>query len=199
MYRVSGNKTTVYKRSSVARVQSRQEYKHAGYIDQLPQGCVPADIPVLPEGTINRRGFGPPLANPQHSNAPFWEILHSLGDEWMWQYVKEGEVVVGWIRNTLVNGNLIGVTDGSYDRIKAQMVSGAGWVLTCMASHRTLRGSFYEISPKAGSYRGELLGLVAIHTFILAIAKFYSLVTTSDGVSKDLLRQYVGPKPIQQE
>jgi hypothetical protein len=94
----------------------------------------------------------------------------------MWQYVKEGEVDVGWIRDALVNGTLIGVTDGSYDRIKAQMVSRAGWVLTCMASHRTLQGSFYEISPKAGSsYRGELLRLVAIHTLILMIAKFYSL------------------------
>jgi hypothetical protein len=36
----------------------------------------------------------------------------------MWQYVKEGEVDVGWIRNALVNGTLIGVTNGSYDRIK---------------------------------------------------------------------------------
>jgi hypothetical protein len=138
MYRVSGNKTTVYKHSSAARVRLRQEYKHAGYIDQLPQGCVPVDVLVLPKGRINRRGFGPPLANPQHSNAPFWEFLRSLGGEWMWQYVKEGEVDVGWIRDALVNGTLIGVTNGSYDRIIAQMVSGAGWVLTCTASHRTL-------------------------------------------------------------
>ncbi len=114
----------------------------------------------------------------------------------MWQYVKEGEVDVGWIHDTLVNGNLIGVTDGSYDRIKAQMVSKAGWVLTCTASHMTLQGSFYEKSPKAGSYRGELLGLVAIHTLILGIAK---ILLPSDGVSKDLMQQYVGPQPIQQE
>jgi hypothetical protein len=93
--------------------------------------------------------------------------------------VKEGEVDVGWIRDTLVNGTLIGVTDRSYDKIKDQMVSGAGWLLTCRASHRTLQGSFYEISPKAGSYRGELLGLVAIHTLIFAIAKFYFLVMVS--------------------
>jgi hypothetical protein len=48
----------------------------------------------------------------------------------MWQYVKEGEVDVVWIHTALVNGTLIGVTDGSYDKIKASMVSGAGWVLT---------------------------------------------------------------------
>jgi hypothetical protein len=42
-------------------------------------------------------------------------------------------------------------------------------------TRRLLRGSFFEISPKAGSYRGELLGLVALHTFIAAVAKFYRL------------------------
>jgi hypothetical protein len=88
-------------------------------------------------------------------------------------------VDVRWIRNALVNGTLIGVTDRSYDRIKASMVNGAGWGLTYTASHQIIHGSFYEISPKAGSYRGELLGLVAIHTFILAIAKFYSLEVVS--------------------
>jgi hypothetical protein len=103
----------------------------------------------------------------------------------MWKYLKEGEVDVGWIRDALVNGTLIGVTDGSYDRIKAQMISRAGLVLTCTACHRTLRGSFYEISPRAGSYRGELLGLVAIHTLILAIAKFYSLLMVSAKICCD--------------
>lgn len=38
-----------------------------------------------------------------------------------------------------------------------------------------LRGSFYERSPSVGSYRGELLGLVALHTFTLTIAKLYKL------------------------
>lgn len=36
-----------------------------------------------------------------------------------------------------------------------------------------MRGSFYERNAKAGSYRGELLGLLAIHTFILAVETFY--------------------------
>ncbi len=32
-----------------------------------------------------------------------------------------------------------------------------------------------EISPKAGSFRGELLGLVAIHTLALAVVQFFHL------------------------
>jgi hypothetical protein len=38
-----------------------------------------------------------------------------------------------------------------------------------------LKGSFYELCNKAGSYHGELLGLLAIHLLILAIECFYAL------------------------
>jgi hypothetical protein len=179
MYQVSSKDMAVYEHSSVTSVQSCQEYRQSSYINQLPQGCVPVNVLVLPRGTINRRGFSLPLANPQDMKVAFWEFLRSLGGELMWQYVEDREVDIGWIHDALVIGTLIGVTDGSYNRIKASMVSRAGWVLTCMASQRILQGSFYEISPKAGSYRGELLGLVAIHTFILAIAKFYSFKVVS--------------------
>ena len=48
-----------------------------------------------------------------------------------------------------------------------------------------LRGSFYERSPSAGLYYGELLGLVALHTFSLAIAKFYQQDKTRGKVCCD--------------
>jgi hypothetical protein len=35
----------------------------------------------------------------------------------------------------------------------------------------------YEVSAEAGSYRGELLGLLAIHTFVLAVSLFYEVST----------------------
>ncbi len=54
-------------------------------------------------------------------------------------------------------------------------MSGLGWVICCTKTRRLLRGLFFEILPKAGPYRGELLGLIALHTFIAAVAKFYRL------------------------
>ncbi len=75
----------------------------------------------------------------------------------------------------MINGTLIAVTDGLYDRERAKDVSGSGWILLCTASHRTLCSSFYEISPMAGSFRGEFLGLAAIHTLALAVARFFHL------------------------
>ena len=55
----------------------------------------------------------------------------------------------------------------------------------CTACRRTLRGSFIKISPSAGSYRGELLGLVAIHTFAIAIAQFFLVEKVTGEISCD--------------
>jgi hypothetical protein len=91
----------------------------------------------------------------------------------MWEFIKEGERDVLWLKDALTTGTLVGVTDDSYNRHKAKSCSGAGWALACRSSKQTLRGSFYEVSLAAGSYRRELLGLVAIHTLILPVAEYY--------------------------
>ena len=93
----------------------------------------------------------------------------------MWNNIVESDIEVEWIKSALETNTFIGVTDGSYNRERASTVSGSGWLICCTRSKRILRGSFYEISPKAGSYRGELLGLVALHTIISSIASYYKL------------------------
>ncbi len=105
----------------------------------------------------------------------FWDYLRLLGGEWMWVNIHEGDINVEWIKAAITEGSCLGVTDGSYDRERARTVSGSGWVICCTKTRRLLRGSFFEISPKAGSYRGELLGLVALHTFVATVTKFYRL------------------------
>ena len=93
----------------------------------------------------------------------------------MWDNIVEGYIEVEWIKAALETNTFIGATNGSYNREWASTVSGSGWLICCTRSKRLLRGSFYEILPKAGSYRGELLGLVALHTMISSIASYYKL------------------------
>ncbi len=50
-----------------------------------------------------------------------------------------------------------------------------GWVICCTETRHLLWGSFFETSPKAGLYRGELLGLVALQTMIVAVTQFYKV------------------------
>ncbi len=88
----------------------------------------------LPGGLAIRRGIGPPLFVPEETNPTFWELLQSLGREWMWEHVKDGESDMSWACNAMINGMIIAVTDRSYDRERAKEVSGSGWIVLCTAS-----------------------------------------------------------------
>jgi hypothetical protein len=86
---------------------------------------------------------------------------------------------MSWITSALKRKTAIMVTDGSYNRSLAPTISGAGWILVCTSSRQMIRGSFFEDSPKASSYRGELLGLTAIHHLVSFALEFYELSTAS--------------------
>ena len=51
-------------------------------------------------------------------------------------------------------------------------MSGAGWISYWTKTDNSTTGNFYEISEDAGSYRGEQLGLCAMHHLIAALCKF---------------------------
>ncbi len=155
------------------------------YTDALPAIGNPCNVRQLLSITFQRRETGMGLAPVQATEGTFWEHLRSLGGTWMWEYIKEGEINMVWLRDALINRTLIGITDGSFDRHKAKSCSGLGWILVCTTFKRTLRGSFYEISAAAGLYCGKLLGLVALHTLILAVVDYYNLQHASGKICCD--------------
>lgn len=78
--------------------------------------------------------------------------------------------------DAVAGGSAILVTDGSYSRKIRSEIDGAGWMIYCKVRKKVVfRGSTAELCTKAGSYRGELLGLLAVHLLVLAIEKFYDL------------------------
>ena len=87
----------------------------------------------------------------------------------MWTDIVNEGGDLDWVVTALRNGTGIWVTDGSYNKKMAQFVSGAGWVFYYTTAKKKLYRSFFERSPKAGSYRGELLGLLASHTLAAAL------------------------------
>ena len=142
--------------------------------DASPLG-LPVSIMRWPDGSVARRECGLSLAVCPLQPEEFWDFLRSWGGDWMWEYVEGKDQDLWWLTDALASGTAVLVTDGSYDRKRAPTVSGAGWVITCQKAQKFLHGSFYEHSRKASAYRGELLGLVAIHTLALALVKFYRL------------------------
>ena len=115
----------------------------------------------------------------------FWEFVASQGGEWIWDYIEGKHENMSWIATALYDGSAIIVTDGSYNRVLAPRVSGAGWVLVSTNSRRMIYGSFYEISRAASSYRGELLGLTAIHHLVAYVLEFYVVRSAKGSIHCD--------------
>lgn len=104
----------------------------------------------------------------------FWGYIHKWGGDWMWEMIYpdlQHGFEVSWTIEALRAGNLVGATDGSYDRARNASVCGAGWVMMDKTTGDRIAGSFSEESTSAGSYRGELLGMCAIHVILLALSK----------------------------
>ena len=97
----------------------------------------------------------------------------------MWSNIVNKGGDLDWAVDALKNGTAIWVTDGSYIKEVAPDISGVGCILYCTRTTHRLYGSFAEKSPYAGSYRGELLGLLAIHTLARAIEIFYKVTIAS--------------------
>ena len=152
--------------------------------DKSPEG-VPATVSFIDANTINLLGHGPPLTTGPSQPADFWEYLRLLGGEWMWDGIVNEKQDLQWLVKAVKKNTIIGVTDGSYDRDFAPDISGAGWLVSCTNSENILRANFYEQSKSASSYRGELLGLLALHVFLYAICEFHNIKSTKPKICCD--------------
>ena len=74
-----------------------------------------------------------------------------------------------WVAECLKNKTLVCVTDGSYMKGRAPNLCSAGWVMACKQTRRHISGTLVERSESADSYRGEMLGMLAIQLFLLAV------------------------------
>ncbi len=141
----------------------------------VPIKIVPITVSKVEEDVVVVKGDGPCLPRLRPIRLSFWGTMREGGGHWMWDYVSDKESDLLWVKEALDRGSAILATDGSYSRTKGPHVSGAGWVIACRKTHKLLKGSFHENSRDASPYRRELLGLVALHTIILQISKYYNM------------------------
>ena len=114
----------------------------------------------------------------------FMQFLRAWGGEWMWQDVQMNETPE-WAAECLRTGDLVCVTDGSYNKKSAPDICSAGWVLASKSTRRYIAGTLVERSPWANSYRGELLGMLAIRLFLLALEEYCDAVGQGTGAFCD--------------
>ncbi len=79
------------------------------------------------------------------------------------------------------------VTDGSYIRELYPNLCSAAFVLKCSYSRGRIWGFFSEAQEVANTYRGKLLGLMAIHLILLSINKVHPQLPGSVEVVLDCL------------
>jgi hypothetical protein len=87
-----------------------------------------------------------------------WDSLRLTGED-------------NWILEALREGTCIAVTDGSYIRELYLNMCSCAFALECTQRRGRIFGSFPEQSRRACAYRGELLGLMAVHLVLLAANK----------------------------
>jgi hypothetical protein len=101
-----------------------------------------------------------------------WEVVEKWGHEWMWKELHTtGDGA--WISEAIKNRSCIAITDGSYMKELHPTLNSAAFVIECQQGGGRLMGSFAENTPDACSYRGELLGLMAIHLVCLAVNELH--------------------------
>jgi hypothetical protein len=150
-------------------------YRLLGDVNIIPVNVSPSTVREVLIGVVAKVGVGPRFQTSPLPQTSFWEYLSSLGKEWMWDYVLDTSADTTWIRDGLLSGPLVLLTDGSHQPKTDPMVTAVGWVIACTSAARHVKCSFYEQSFSASSYQGELLGLTAIHTLILISCQYYLL------------------------
>jgi len=108
----------------------------------------------------------------EESNGTFFQHLQSYGGEWFWANLRTPDGIE-WLQEAMSKRTLSLVTDGFYIRQLAPNVCGAGWIIQDKLAGKKVKGSLAEWSSLAGSYRGEMLGMLAVRIFLLAAEEHY--------------------------
>ena len=155
-------------------------------LDESADSVVPATILEYEDGSIKLRARGQPLVSQPEVVAPtsFLERLRSKGGEWMWDNISFSSDL-SWIVEAIQRGSLFCCTDGSYMKKMAPEICGAAWVFYCAESRQWLKGEFTEHSKWANSYRGEQLGMLAIHLILLTLEEHYGVTLSNANIFCD--------------
>jgi hypothetical protein len=112
----------------------------------------------------------------------FLDVLDDWGCTWLWEKLRvSGAKGTGlnltsatgfdWIFQAIEDESLVGVTDGSYFKQFYPHLCSAAVVLECSKGRGRLILSFADHCLQANAYRGELMGLMALHLLLLSFNK----------------------------
>ena len=116
----------------------------------------------------------------------FWAVIEEWGELWIWENLK----VVGdpgWLEALIAESSCLAMTDGSYMKQMYPNISSAAFIFECSRGPGRIISYFVEHLPDAGSYRGELLGLMAIHLVLRGVHEFSPAIRGSVQIISDCM------------
>jgi hypothetical protein len=116
----------------------------------------------------------------------FVEVLREWGCSWLWEHMSV-EGGTDWIAQAITARSLVAITDGSYMQQIYPNLCLAAFVLECSHGKGRLIGLFKEASKAANLYRGELLGLMAIHLILVSVNRVHKSLCGNVKVVSDCL------------
>jgi hypothetical protein len=179
LYRQKGYQVKVY-----GHVR-RGRYTH---IRTSPSGKMRGDMATVEEGTPRMKKVCSVAPPPIRPIAPtdFLDVLRGWGQTWIWEHLK----IIGgtdWISQAISENSLLAVTDGSYIKEHYPNLCSAAFILECTQGRGRLVGAFAEASVAANAYRGELLGLMAVHLLLLAVETTSPVLRGRSSIYSDFL------------
>jgi hypothetical protein len=128
-----------------------------------------------------------PTAEDDPDPTTFLEVLELWGNTWLWDNMSvlgRMEWIVG---QSILDGSLVAVTDGSYIRELYPHLCSAAFVLECSKGQGRVIGSFSESLAVANAYQEDFLGFMAIHLVLLSMNKIHPTLGGSVEIILDCL------------
>ena len=142
---------------------------------QKPHGIPCSVVRGSTATSITLHNHGPSLEGPLGKPDSFMQFIRGWGDKWMWSNVRNEGPNLRLVVREISNGTALWVIYWSYNKGVTPHTSGAGWVIYCTKTMLKMPRHFYERSQKAGSYRADLFGLLAIHIVLVALEEYYKI------------------------
>ena len=177
---VEGGPIEVYKQ--VGRVNQwhlQDGIQHAGFSGSL------CSVKWLSPTTVSFQGSAPPPLQPPQAMT-LLDLLAESTDTWTWKNIEitgQGD----WLAQAIQENTCMAVTDGSYMPEVTTEACSAAFIIECSKGRGTLTGSFVEKSLNANAYRGELMGLMAIHLILDGINRLHPTLLGTARLFSDCL------------
>jgi hypothetical protein len=186
LFHLKGLLMDIYTPSAIPQYANRPNFWTRSRIkvpwEELGDICLVKPVALLVYSVLSTSASPPNPIPP----ADFWHAIKVWGNSWMWDNLSiRGEV--SWLAELIADNSFVAVTNGSYMKEVYPNINSAAFVFVCTKSQGRLWGSYVEHTPDAGSYWGELLGLMAIHLILCGVNESSPNLTGSVHILLDCL------------